>query len=67
MNEITDTAVGATATASATVMTGMPFFAYLGGAFFVAHQPGMGFWDGVVWVWYVGRYNIAHNFTVLTY
>jgi hypothetical protein len=44
----------------------LPFFGYLGGAFFVAHQPGMGFWDGVVWIWYVGRFIAAH-FTMLSY
>lgn len=42
------------------------FFAWLGGAFWVGHQPGMGFWDGVVWLWYVGRYIAAH-FTLLSY
>lgn len=40
--------------------------AWLGGAFYVAHQPNCGFWDGVVWFYYVGRYIAAH-FTLLTY
>ena len=39
-------------------------FAWLGGAFYVARQPECGFWDGVVWVWYVDRY-VAKHFTVL--
>lgn len=41
-----------------------PFLMWLGGAFWVARQDGMGFWDGVVWLWYVGRYIAAH-FTML--
>jgi hypothetical protein len=40
-------------------------FGYLGGAVWVAHQPGYNFWDGVVWLYYVGRYVAAH-FTQLT-
>lgn len=40
--------------------------AWLGGAFYVAHQPGMNGWDGVVWFWYVGRFIAAH-FTMLSY
>ena len=43
----------------------LSFLAWLGGAFWVADQPGHGFWDGVVWMWYVGRY-IAKHFTALT-
>lgn len=43
-----------------------PFLVWLGGAFYVGHQPGCGFWDGVVWMYYVGRYIAAH-FTMLTY
>ena len=42
------------------------FFTWLGGAFFVANQPGMGFWDGLIWMWYVGRYIAAH-FAMLHY
>lgn len=38
------------------------FLAWLGGAFDVATQPGNGFFDGLIWVFYVGRY-IAQNFT----
>ena len=41
------------------------FVGWLGGAVYVAHQPGMNFWDGVVWLYYVGRF-VAHNFTILT-
>jgi hypothetical protein len=39
---------------------------YLGGAFFVGNQPGMGFWDGLIWMWYVGRFIAAH-FALLHY
>lgn len=49
-----------------TAKLALPFFAWLGGAFYVSHQPDCGFWDGVVWLWYVGRYIAAH-FTVLSY
>jgi hypothetical protein len=41
------------------------FLAWLGGAVHVANQPGMGFWDGLVWLYYFGRYISAH-FTLLT-
>jgi hypothetical protein len=37
---------------------------YIGGAVFVSRQPGYGFWDGVVWVYYVGRY-IAKQYAAL--
>lgn len=40
------------------------FFGWLGGAAYVAHQPGYGFWDGVIWLYYVGRY-VAVHFTAL--
>jgi len=41
------------------------FFGYLGGAVWVAHQPGFGFWDGVIWLYYVGRF-AAQHFAALT-
>ena len=41
------------------------FVGWLGGAVYVAHQPGMNFWDGVVWLYYVGRF-VAHNFAMLS-
>lgn len=41
------------------------FFGWLGGAVHVANQPGYGFWDGLIWLYYVGRY-VATHFTVLT-
>lgn len=44
----------------------LPPIMYLGGAFFTANQPGMGFWDGLIWLWYVGRY-VAQHFTVFAY
>ena len=44
----------------------LPFMAWLGGAFYVAHQPNCGFWDGVIWLYYVGRYIAAH-YTLLSY
>lgn len=49
-----------------TVRIATPLLAWLGGAFYIANQPGMGFWDGLVWLWYLGRY-IAANFTLLHY
>lgn len=42
----------------------LPLMAWLGGAFWVGSQPGFGFWDGVVWLWYVGRF-IAEHATAL--
>lgn len=39
---------------------------YLGGAFFVGNQAGMDFWDGLIWMWYIGRYIAAH-FAMLHY
>jgi len=44
----------------------IPFVAWLGGAFWVGNQPGFGFWDGLIWLWYVGRYIAAH-FAMLHY
>lgn len=41
------------------------FLTWLGGAVHVAHQPGLGFWDGIVWLYYVGRY-VAEHFVALT-
>jgi hypothetical protein len=49
-----------------TTTLSLSLIGWLGGAFFVAGQPNQGFWDGVFWMWYVGRY-IAANFTVLTF
>jgi len=37
---------------------------YVGGAVYVSHQPGFGFWDGVIWFYYVGR-DIALHFAQL--
>jgi hypothetical protein len=48
-----------------TVSFSLPFLAWLGGAFWVAEQPGYGFWDGLVWLWYLGRF-IACHFTALS-
>jgi hypothetical protein len=44
---------------------GIGTIAWLGGASHVAAQPGMGFFDGVFWPYYVGRY-IAQHFTALS-
>lgn len=41
------------------------FLAWLGGAIHVMNQPGGDFWDGLIWLYYVGRY-IAIHFTALT-
>lgn len=42
------------------------FVGWLGGAVYTAYQPGMNFWDGVIWLYYVGRY-AAQHFTTLHY
>ena len=49
------------------VTSGLPigFIAWLGGAVHVANQPGYGFWDGLVWLYYLGRY-LAIHFTALS-
>ena len=49
---------------SSTSRFSLGFIFWLGGAIHVAHQDGFGFWDGVFWMYYVGRY-IAHNFALL--
>lgn len=41
---------------------GFGLICWLGGAIHVMNQPGYGFWDGLVWMYYVGRY-IAVHFT----
>ena len=41
------------------------FLFWLGGCMNTANQPGHGFWDGVIWFYYVGRY-VARHFTALT-
>ena len=33
---------------------------WIGGAVYVANQPGYGFWDGFFWMYYVGRYIAVH-------
>lgn len=33
---------------------------WLGGAVWLANQPGYNFWDGLIWVYYVGRYIAMH-------
>lgn len=38
----------------------LPFMAWLGGAVHVYHQPGYGFWDAVIWLYYVGRFVAVH-------
>lgn len=47
-----------------TTKLSLGFLSWLGGAVWVAHQPGHGFWDGIVWMYYVGRY-VAQHFTAL--
>lgn len=39
---------------------GFGFIMWLGGAVHVANQPGYDFWDGIVWLYYVGRYFATH-------
>ena len=33
---------------------------WLGGAVWVSNQPGYDGWDGLIWLYYVGRYIAAH-------
>ena len=42
-----------------------PLIVWLGGAMSVYNQPRYGFWDALIWMYYVGRY-IAIHFTALT-
>ncbi len=35
-------------------------FFWLGGAVHVANLPGYNFWDGIIWLYYVGRYIAIH-------
>lgn len=60
MSELVETVV------KSNVRVTLPVFAWLGAAFWTANQPGNGFWDGVVWMWYLGRYIAAH-FTMFAY
>jgi hypothetical protein len=41
--------------ASASSRIAFPLIAWLGGAVHTAHLPGMNFWDGAIWLYYVGR------------
>lgn len=41
------------------------FITWLGGAMWVAKQPGFNGWDALIWLYYVGRF-IAIHFTALT-
>jgi hypothetical protein len=43
------------------VDVGLGFFFWLGGAVHVAHLPGYNFWDGIIWLYYVGRF-VAINY-----
>lgn len=47
-----------------TSSVGFGIIGWLGGAVHVANQPGYGFWDGLIWMYYVGRY-VAQHFTQL--
>lgn len=49
---------------SGNVRIGFGTLTWLGGAIHTMNQPGCGFWDGVVWMYYVGRF-IAVHFTAL--
>lgn len=42
----------------------IPFLVWLGGAVHVYNLPGYGFWDAIIWLYYVGRY-IAIHFTTM--
>lgn len=51
---------GTTITEKSYRTVSLGFLWWLGGAWWVGHQPGMGFWDGVFWLFYVGRYTAQH-------
>jgi len=55
---------GDTAVVKTSVLDLVLLVTYIGGGVFVSRQPGYGFWDGVVWVYYVGRY-IAKQYAAL--
>jgi hypothetical protein len=38
----------------------IPGIMWLGGAVHTANLPGFGFWDGLIWLYYVGRYVATH-------
>lgn len=44
----------------------IPVVAWLGGAVYTYNQPGMDFWDAVIWLYYVGRF-VAQHFTTFHY
>lgn len=51
--------------APATARLSLGGIGWLGGAVWVAHQPGYNFWDGLIWMYYVGRF-VAMHATALT-
>lgn len=38
----------------------LPILCWLGGAVWVSNQPGFDGWDGLVWLYYVGRFAAQH-------
>jgi len=51
---------------SGSTSIGFGFLFWLGGALFTMNQPGMNFLDGLIWLYYVGRF-VAQHFTTLSY
>lgn len=45
---------------STTTYLSFGFLWWLGGAMWVYNQPGYGFWDALIWVYYVGRFVASH-------
>ncbi len=48
----------------ATRYIAVPCLLWLGGAVHFYNLPGYGFWDALIWLYYIGRY-IALHFTAL--
>jgi len=46
--------------ASAKTKVTFGFLFWLGGAMHVYNQPSYGFWDALIWLYYVGRYVAMH-------
>ena len=47
------------------VYVSLPFLPWPGAALHFYNLPGYGFWDALIWPYYIGRYIAAH-FTLLT-
>jgi len=60
MSKLTDATEKVRSARSVSARLSLGCLTWLGGAVYVANQPGMNFWDGIVWMYYVGRFIAAH-------